>query len=92
MQNTKIKKSQKENISAILFRILEQNFPIMHHYETITLGSQETAKEIAARMRDVFVRDELLDALKAKLIAFTSDGAKYKPFNLIFLLSFKIFL
>ena len=45
----------------------------MHHYETITLGSQETAKEIARRMRDVFVRDELLDALKSKLIAFTRD-------------------
>ena len=56
---------------AVLFIILENYEPQLHAYRLIPFEFREDAETHAQKLIDSFKKDQIFDALKSKLIAWT---------------------
>ena len=64
-----------QHFLVVLFVLIEgANVATCHLYRFIEFRKRGDAEALAAGLKQVFENDSILDALKEKLIVFTSDG------------------
>ena len=60
------------HLITVLFELLEENSPKCHYYRMLQLGSEENADAHLNILIKAFEEDNILDAVKTKLISYTS--------------------